>query len=242
MSTECVERLLAFRNVVGADELVFTGDPLIGDLLHDDPFAFLLAASLDRGMKAERASRLPAKIRDVLGHLDPARIAAMSEDEVLAMLKRIEGKPHYITDAARTIIQVARTVTADYAGNARNLWSGQTAAEIKSRLMEFHGVASGIASMVVNLLATLKENEFTPDDYVRMDVKPDSQLRRVFKRLGFCDPGATDRQVVDAARQLNPSYPGALDAPAWHIGRKWCHATQPDCPGCPLLAVCPQRL
>jgi endonuclease III len=166
----------------------------------------------------------------------------MSADEVLAVLKRIDGKPRYITDAVRTIMQVARAVTDEYAGDARNLWNGQTATEIKARLISFHGVASGIASMVVNLLASLKEIEFTEKDYRRMDVKPDSQLRRVFERLGFCEAGATERQVVDAARRLHPSYPGALDAPAWHIGRKWCHMTQPDCPGCPLLDVCPKRL
>jgi hypothetical protein len=44
-------------------------------------------------MSAETAWSLPAKLRAVLGHLDPQRLAEMSEDEIRAALQRIDGKP-----------------------------------------------------------------------------------------------------------------------------------------------------
>jgi endonuclease-3 len=48
------------------------------------------------------------------------------------------------------------------------------------------------------------------------------------------------RDVVNAARQLNPEYPGELDYPAWLIGRNWCLPTNPRCKECYLNGVCPK--
>lgn len=36
------------------------------------------------------------------------------------------------------------------------------------------------------------------------------------------------------ARALYPDRPGALDLPAWDIGRRWCRPVDPDCPACPV--------
>ena len=72
-----------------------------------------------------------------------------------------------------------------------------------------------------------------------MDIKPDVHTTRVFYRLGFISEPSED-SAVKAARRLNPEYPGALDAPAWIIGRRWCTRWNPDCSGCPLNTVCPK--
>lgn len=235
-----VEALVRFGTTIGANELVFTNDPLIGDLLRSDPFAFLLAASIDRQMAAETAWRVPTKLRAVLGHLDLARIAEMSEDEMLAALMRIDGRPRYPRPAARTIVGAAKKVRDSYAGNARSVWQQKRAWEINRRLQEFYGIGPGIASMTVNLLASLGEITFDADDYASIDVKPDVHVIRVFYRLGFIE-SRSEAAAVESARRLSPAYPGKLDAPTWHVGRTWCHAERPDCPGCPLSGVCPKR-
>jgi len=46
--------------------------------------------------------------------------------------------------------------------------------------------------------------------------------------------------MVVAARALYPDRPGALDLPAWDIGRRWCRPAAPDCPACPLNRACPR--
>jgi hypothetical protein len=48
--------------------------------------------------------------------------------------------------------------------------------------------------------------------------------------------------MVAAAHVLNPDHPGALDLPAWDIGRRWRRPTTPDCPTCPLKRVCPRLI
>jgi len=235
-----VARLVEYGRNVGTEQLVFTNDSMIGNLVENDPFGFLLAASLDRGMAAEQAWRLPAKIRSVLGHLDPARIANMTEAELLDVLQQINGRPRYLTAACKTIIDAAQCVVTQYGGDARNLWYGQRVQMIKRRMEAIYGVGPGIASMVVNLLASLGAIQIEAADYAAMDVKPDVHVQRVFQRMGFCDRKASERAVVEAARRLHPEYPGKLDAPAWHIGRNWCHATGPECTECPMDVICPK--
>jgi len=242
VSEHLLRALLDYGATLSAkDDLVFGNHPQIGDLLSDDPFAFLLAASLDRGMVAETAWQIPGKLRRVLGHLDPARIAVMSKEEVLAALHRISGKPRYLRDAPLTILGVARLVHNDLGGDARRLWRGQPPQAIRRRLEGIFGVGPGIAAMVVNLLSQLGEIEVRGEHYATMDVKPDVHVQRVFKRLGFC-AGESEAETLDAARRLHTQYPGKLDAPAWHIGRTWCHAQHPQCASCPLGKPCPRLL
>ncbi len=70
-------------------------DSEVGNLHRDDPFGFLLAASINRGMKAENTWRLAGRLRAVFGHLDPRKIAAMSEEDLRDALNRITGRPRF---------------------------------------------------------------------------------------------------------------------------------------------------
>ncbi|MBC8498226.1 hypothetical protein H8D40_04495 [Candidatus Bathyarchaeota archaeon] len=71
-----------------------------------------------------------------------------------------------------------------------------------------------------------------------MDIKPDVNTTRVLHRLGFIDEEKPPL-ALEAARKINPEYPGAIDAPLWDIGKKWCKASLPNCRECPLNASCP---
>lgn len=240
--TDIVNRLIEFGETVGANELVFNNDPLVGDLVKNDPFAFLMGASVDRGMAAETAWRLPGKLRESLGHLDPSKIAAMTSDDMLAALNNINGKPRYLTAASKTLVEVADHVVNRYGGDASSLWRDQSAATIQRRMEDIYGVGPGIASMVVILLDTLNEVSLLPEDYAGMDPKPDVHVQRVFQRLGFCGRDPTEKDVIVAARRVYPTYPGKLDGPAWYIGRKWCRPEKPNCPECPMHDPCPKVL
>lgn len=109
--SEIVNRLIEIGRSISEKQQLSTAFPLVDHLKHDDPFAFLLAASVNPGMTAEAAAGLPAKIKSSLGHLDPARIAEMTPDEMLSMLGKIDRKPRYPTRAARTLVEVAQQVT-----------------------------------------------------------------------------------------------------------------------------------
>jgi endonuclease-3 len=208
------------------------------ELVRTNPFAFLLAASLDRGTKAEIIWTLPYWLKQALGHLDPCRIARMSEGDIRALLEQLPKKPRYINDAPRTIVSLARMVCDEFHGDATRLWDGRTALETRQKFQEIYGVGDGIAAMLVILLERLGLARFS--DPHNIPVKPDSHVIRVMGRLGLIPLGSTEQHAVAKARALKPDYPGALDSPLWYIGRRFCHPITPACAECPLNDLCPR--
>jgi endonuclease III len=73
------------------------------------------------------------------------------------------------------------------------------------------------------------------------DIAYDVHVRRVFLRTGLAERNDVNHMVV-AARALHPERPGALDSPAWDIGRRWCRPSNPDCPACPLNSAYPRLI
>jgi uncharacterized HhH-GPD family protein len=239
---EIVKRLLDLWEQIPSDEretLLIPGlEPEARELVRTNPFAFLLAASLDRGTKTEIIWTLPYWLKQALGHLDPCRIARMSEDDMRALLEQLPKKPRYINAASRTIMSLARMVCDEFHGDATRLWDGRTASETMKKFQEIPGVGRGIAAMLVILLERLGMAQFS--DPHNIPVKPDSHVIRVMGRLGLVPLGSTEQQVVAKARALKPDYPGALDSPLWYIGRKFCHSISPACAECPLNDLCPR--
>ena len=239
---EIVDRLLAFWEQIPREERETSLVPGLSteahELVRTNPFAFLLAASLDRGTKVEIIWTLPYWLQQTLGHLDPRRIAQMSEGDIRALLEQLPKKPRYINDAPRTIVSLARMVCDEFHGEATRLWDGRTALETRQKFQEIYGVGPGIAAMLVILLDQLGMVQFS--DRYNIPVKPDSHVIRVMVRLGLIPPQSTEQDAVAKARALKPDYPGALDSPLWYIGRKFCHSISPACAECPLNDLCPR--
>jgi endonuclease-3 len=239
---EIVERLLAFWEQIPREARETFLVPGLATEAHQlvraNPFAFLLAASLDRGTKVEIIWTLPYWLKQALGHLGPCRIARMSEGDIRAVLERLPKKPRYINAAPRTIASLARMVCDEFHGDATRLWKGRTASETMEKFRKIPGVGPGIAAMLVILLERLGMAQFS--DPHNIPVKPDSHVIRVMERLGLIPRGSTEQQVVAKARALKPDYPGALDSPLWYIGRQFCHPITPACAECPLNDLCPR--
>ena len=209
----------------------------VGDLLYTNPFAFLVGAAFDRGMLWQRAWEIPYWI-DQKGHLDASNLAAMEEPDLQRLLESLPVKPRYgCVKGARTLSDAANLVMRfDAGGDAGAIWDGVSPLEVQKRLESVYGIGPGIAHMAIRILR---------DDWGKfrgqereIDVKPDVHVMRVFKRTELTQT-ENERKTVEAARELNPPFPGELDWPAWDIGINWCRPTNPLCGDCPLTAVCP---
>ena len=209
------------------------------ELVRENPFAFLIAVAFDRGMRFEKAWRIPTEI-DRQGLLDAALLASKSETELAGLLDGLPVRPRYgARQGAKTLSDAARLVWDRFGGDAGAIWKDTSPTEVEKTLQEIHGLGAGIASMTTRILW---------DDFGcfrgqerQIDVKPDVHLMRVFQRLGIID-GKSKNEAIRTARRLNPEFPGELDWPAWWIGRKWCHPTGPDCARCPLTDECAKRV
>lgn len=231
------DRLLEFAKSIPPEELMPTLAPGAAELVAENPFAFTLAVALDRGTRAEIIWTIPYWIREELGHLDPARLAEMTREQMSEVLSRIPRKPRYMRDAPQTILEVAELVSNQFGGNAELIWRDRTAQEVKRELRSIHGVGEGIASMAVILLQRCRSVRFP--DWSNMDVKPDVHVQRVLYRLAVA-PGVSEGEALRAAANLNPEYPGALDPSLWVIGRRWCKDTAPLCSDCTMNDLCPK--
>lgn len=94
-------------------------------------------------------------------------------------------------------------------------------------LLQFDGVGPKTAACV--LLFSLGKPVFPVDTHVR----------RIAERLGWVPPGVSDARIHEMLGQLVP----AKMRYRLHInmvthGRRVCRAKRPDCPACPLTALC----
>jgi uncharacterized HhH-GPD family protein len=220
-----------------AGQTTFTPHPEANQLIVDDPFAFLLAVIFDQGIPAERAWRAPYELMQRLGHLDPARMLADPQG-----VRATVGQPpvlhRYREKMPGWLVAAARIVVENYGGEAARIWNDEpTARQLQQRLDLFPGIGQKKAAMAVEILD--RDLEVSIRELDGSDIAYDVHVRRVFLRTGLADYDELDH-MVDVARQAYPTRPGAIDLPAWLVGRQWCHAGLPDCAACVLSDVCPK--
>nr|WP_319462729.1 DUF6884 domain-containing protein [Micromonospora sp. RTP1Z1] len=215
----------------------FTPHAEANRLVVEDPFAFLLAVVFDQGIPAERAWRAPYELKLRLGHLEPARMAAGPE-RVRAAVAQAPALHRYVNNLPGWLVETARTVHEEYAGQASLIWAGRPrAAELATRLRRFPGIGQKKAAMAVEILA--RDLGVPIADLSGSDIAFDVHVRRVFLRTQLAEYDDLDH-IVDVARRLHPERPGELDYPAWLVGRQWCGAGVPDCGACVLREACPR--
>jgi uncharacterized HhH-GPD family protein len=220
-------------------EITFTSDPAANAFVRDDPFAFLLAVISDMGMRAERAWALPYLLRQRLGYLSPTKVAANSE-AVRAAIQQEPKLHRFVNTVPAWLVKASQIIISRYGGDASALWSDiPTAVELRRRLEAFPGIGQKKAAMAAEILT--RDLGKPLRDMSGGDVAYDVHLRRVFLRTGVAERDSLNHMVA-AARALNPDRPGALDLPAWDIGRRWCRPVNPDCPACPLNRACPRLI
>jgi uncharacterized HhH-GPD family protein len=99
-----------------------TGDDVADRLLVDDPLALLLGMLLDQQVPMEWAFRGPATLRERLGGLDAAAIAAMTSealDEVFRAKPAVHRFPSAMAKRAHALCQ---HLVDNYDGDAARIW------------------------------------------------------------------------------------------------------------------------
>ncbi len=104
--------------------LPITGDPAADDLLVTDPLALVIGMLLDQQVPMEWAFRGPSTLRDRLGRLDCAAIAAMPVDDLEAVFKEKPALHRYPGSMAKRTHALCEHVVEDYDGDAGKIWKG----------------------------------------------------------------------------------------------------------------------
>jgi uncharacterized HhH-GPD family protein len=244
------------ENVVKADNLdSWELSREVGDFLLNNPNAVLFGAIFDYLVPYKRAWIAPFELHRRLGHLDPFRLAKMTESRLLPYFQR--GKygqalHRFPPTLTRRIIAASKKLVKEYKGNASNIWpNGTSASVVMERLDDFEGISQKISRMMGRLLGTYFGVSLTK--WNKIDVAVDRHVARVFLRTGLVDRrrgvysvAEVKDEVIQCARELKPSFPGCLDAPAFDIGINWCTAEKAYCgwekEPCPLHNTCMRRI
>jgi endonuclease-3 len=210
--------------------------------------SFLLGVMFDRNIDADMAWEAGDWINDSLGEQkDPSALwkalVRMERKQLLGFLRYGYGGKafhRYYRTFANQLPKAAEHILRKYNGDPRKIWnSRRDVSRVRDCLEDIPGIGQALSRMAVLILARNYGLLGGKSALPQLDIKTDSQLMRVFKRSGLIAPRATEQEAIETARKLSPGFPAVLDAPAWEIGRKWCHPKNPECEGCPIKKVCP---
>jgi uncharacterized HhH-GPD family protein len=135
-------------------DLFITGDAAADERLNTDANALLIGMLLDQQVPLEWAFRGPHTLAERLGHLDVGRIAAMDEDELVAVACIAPAIHRFPAVMARRIQALCRALVGDWDADADMLWAdGPDGRTLARRLRALPGFGPEKTKIFVALLA-----------------------------------------------------------------------------------------
>jgi len=104
-----------------ADRLYFTDSDEANALIASDAMALLIGFALDQQVTVQKAFSDPLAIKERVGTLDPARLAATDLEPVFREKPAIHRFP---AKMAERVHALAEHVRDEYAGDASTVWTG----------------------------------------------------------------------------------------------------------------------
>jgi uncharacterized HhH-GPD family protein len=135
-------------------QLHITGDETADALLSSDDFALLVGMLLDQQVAMETAFAGPEKIRDRLGAIDPASVAAEDPDRLVELFTQPPAVHRYPGSMAGRVQALAGAVQEEWGGDASAIWTRDDpdGAEVLRRLKALPGFGDQKARIFLALL------------------------------------------------------------------------------------------
>ena len=108
------------------DRLHFTDSDAANALIAEDPMALLIGFALDQQVTVQQAFMGPRRVRERVGSLDPATLAAADLEPVFRQKPAIHRFPGKM---AERVQQLAAHVRDHYGGDAARVWRDAPSAE-----------------------------------------------------------------------------------------------------------------
>jgi len=139
-----------------------TGDPAADQLLTEDDNALLIGMVLDQQVPMEKAFSGPLVIAQRTGgKLDVAAIAAMPEEEFVALCSRPPAIHRFPAAMAKRVQQLCQVLTEEYDGEAGNIWrDAKSGDEVNKALRSLPGFGEDKAAIFTAVLG--KRRGITP--------------------------------------------------------------------------------
>jgi len=139
------------------DALHFTGDADADALIATEPLALLIGFALDQQVTVPTAFSGPKKLRDRLGGLDAAAIAALPPDQLEAAFREKPAVHRFPGAMAKRVQELCAHVADEYGGDASRLWNEATDGDDLRRRIE---ALPGFGEMKVKALGSVLAKRF----------------------------------------------------------------------------------
>jgi uncharacterized HhH-GPD family protein len=136
------------------DRLYLTDDDEACRLLAEDPFALLVGLALDQQVTVQQAFAGPLKLKQRLGTLEPAAVAAADLEPAFREKPAVHRFPGSMATRVR---ELAAVVAEDYGGDASRIWREARDADDLRRRIE---ALPGFGEMKVKTLSAILARRF----------------------------------------------------------------------------------
>jgi uncharacterized HhH-GPD family protein len=139
------------------DALYLTDSDQANELLAHEPLALLIGFALDQQVPVPTAFSGPQKLKDRIGGLDAAEIAAMDPAELEAVFREKPAIHRFPGSMAHRVQELCAVVADEYGGRAERVWTDASdAADLKRRI----GALPGFGSMKITGLGSVLALQF----------------------------------------------------------------------------------
>ena len=134
------------------EALHFTGNTEADELIAAEPLALLIGFVLDQQVTVPTAFAGPLKLKQRLGSLDAAAIAALDPDRLLEVFRQRPGMHRFPGSMAKRVQDMCAVVAEEYGGDASRVWrEAEDTDDLKRRI----GALPGFGEMKVKALASV---------------------------------------------------------------------------------------
>jgi uncharacterized HhH-GPD family protein len=172
------------------ERLYFTDSDEANELIATDPMALLIGFALDQQVSVQKAFSGPLVLRERLGTLDAAAIAAADLDPLFREKPALHRFPGKMAERVRSL---AEHIRDDYGGHAERVWEqADDGAQLRSNIAGL----PGFGEMKIKALGAVLAKRF--------GVKAAQDLVPAHPTLGDVDsaPALTDYQAAKRAHKL----------------------------------------
>jgi uncharacterized HhH-GPD family protein len=133
--------------------LPFTGNDEADRLLEEEPLALLIGFELDQQVTLQKAFMGPYDLRQRIGKLDAAKIAAM---DPLLLEEAFRTRPalhRFPGNMAKRTQDLCAAIVRDYGGDAARVWrEAKTGRDMEQRLLSLPGIGEMKAKTLIAIL------------------------------------------------------------------------------------------
>jgi uncharacterized HhH-GPD family protein len=128
-------------------------DPEADALISKDPLGLLIGMVLDQQIPLEWAFTGPLRLKQRLGRLDAAEIAAMDPDALVKVFAERPALHRFPGSNAKRVQQLCQVIVEEYGGKAAAIWKGaKTGDELYARIKALPGFGEQKARIFIGLL------------------------------------------------------------------------------------------